>query len=146
MIDDTAPGRTANYKQEADLDLLGKTGPAPFGANPDDREWAPIGPAAGTMFAGTFDGNGKSIKNIYIHKTGSSTPDSYLGLFGWVSGTVRNVTLQTGAITGHAWIGGVAGRLSGGAIIDCVNGATVTGRNYPTGGNYATTLPKLWFE
>ncbi len=56
-----------------------------------DEAWTPIGNGTGKAYKGTFDGQGYTIRNLYV--TGS-TPMDY-GLFGTVyGGTVRNVTVE----------------------------------------------------
>jgi len=56
-----------------------------------------IGESEATFFAGTFDGNGKTIKNYYISDTfinqSTYTPDfmPYIGLFGFVAATTSAV-------------------------------------------------------
>ncbi len=57
--------------------------------------WTPIGLSEDVTFQGSFDGNGKTIKNLKCYAT-AKTSDTYAGLFGYVkgSGTFKNVTLQ----------------------------------------------------
>jgi hypothetical protein len=95
---------SGTYKQEADLDLMGLT-------------WNPVGP-----FAGTFDGNGKSIHNLSV-----TLPNS--GLFGLVAdlGTVENVHIRSGLSTS----GGIVGT-NNGKVDACSNAAAITG--YGPGG------------
>ncbi len=71
-------------------------------------------------FAGTFDGNGKSVRNLYI-----SNSEHLAGLFGSVaeSGEVRNVTVY-GTVSGMR-AGGIAGDLSG-RIVNCTSYVNVS--------------------
>lgn len=57
-------------------------------------------------FEGTFDGNGKKIKNLKIYRLQEN-----VGLFGDVryDGKVKNLTVQ-GEITGGSYTGGIAGK------------------------------------
>ena len=73
-------------------------------------------------FSGTFDGNGHTVSGIRINKEGSSDADSYLGLFGTVRGTVKNVNLSNAHITGYAYVGGLVGYIEGGTVMNCVTG------------------------
>jgi len=60
--------------------------------------WTPIGltgDAAG--FQGTFDGNGKTISNLYIDLTAERKYQS-AGLFGSVHGTVKNFTVKNATV------------------------------------------------
>ncbi|WP_052299735.1 GLUG motif-containing protein [Treponema primitia] len=111
------------YKQEADLDLMG----APA------QQWTAIG-SYSARFTGTFDGGGWAIRNLYINSDGDQ------GLFGIVGGTVQNVHIASGSVTGGSSAGGVAA-YNDGTITACSNNATVTG-SYDAGGvaarNYST--------
>lgn len=53
------------------------------------HEWAPIGSGTTNIFRGTFDGNGHTIFNMNI--TNSQT---YVGLFGYMTGSVSNLVLE----------------------------------------------------
>jgi hypothetical protein len=95
-----------------------------------NEEWRPITDnTAHTSFYGEFDGAGKKISNLRV--TGSSGPR---GLFRGNSGTIRNVHLASGTVTGatNNYGGGVCGSNSG-QIISCSNGATVSA----SGASYA---------
>ena len=67
------------------------------------------------QFKGTFDGNGKTIKNLKIN----STEDNQ-GLFGVVGegGTVKNVLLENANVTGKDNVGAVVGYNNGGTVTD----------------------------
>ena len=53
--------------------------------------WTPIGQSS--AFSGTFEGNGKTISGLKVNTSGT-----YAGLFGQVSGTIKNLTV-TGSVT-----------------------------------------------
>ena len=74
-----ADNLSGNYKLGNDLDL------SDYGA------WTPIG--GSTAFSGTFEGNGKTIKGLTVN-----TSSQYGGLFGNVSGTVKNLNVK-GTVT-----------------------------------------------
>lgn len=88
---------TTTYTMTKDVDMKGVTVPS----------------AAG--FGGTFDGNGKTIKNL-----SASAP-----LFATLTGTVKNVTLE-GAFTPTGGTFGVLAGTSSGSIEGVTNKATVT--------------------
>ena len=95
----------------ADLDLTG-------------FRWVPIG-FGEAEFAGIFDGCGHTIRGLTIQK---KWPGNY-GLFGAVSGTIRNLTVagEIHNLAGdpHSAVGGIAGELSGGVIQNCAAEFTV---------------------
>ena len=101
------------YKQEAELDLM-------------NVDWEPLGAMdlGSLYFSGTFDGDGKKINNLRVNKT---TSDKYVGLFGFMSGTVKNVRIASGSVSGTINAGGVVGYNFGGSIIACYNGASIQG-------------------
>ena len=74
-----------------------------------ENNYTPIGNNS-YIFQGTFDGQGHTVSGIRIYRSGNSDPDSYLGLFGYNRGTVKNVTVSDARITGYAYVGGIAGR------------------------------------
>lgn len=64
-------------------------------------------------FAGTFDGNGFSIRGLNIDSN-----KRYEGLFGYNAGTISNLTIKNSNIKGGTGVGAIAG-LNGGLIIGC---------------------------
>ncbi len=131
----------------------------------EELSWTPIGNSDNNMYQGTFDGNGKIIKNLYINATSSNT-----GFFGYLDrGSTKNITFDnakvnstktdnTGILAGFAGYycmieniktlvncsvdgnmstGGIAGNANGN-IINCENRAVVKGTSYVGGvvGNY----------
>lgn len=125
-----------------------------------EKSWEPIGKYDyGYQYRGTFDGNGKTITNLYINASQNN-----VGLFGYTSeGTIKNLTFEyanvtntgvfTGILVGYAAgnaktsnlqnikisktcqmkggkeTGGIAGDLSYANAYNCVNYATVQGNN-----------------
>ena len=73
----------------------------------DDNGWIPIG-CEYNPFNGTFDGNNKVIKNLFIND-----PDmDCVGLFGCVdNGTIKNLGVENINIIGKDRIGGITGTL-----------------------------------
>ena len=89
-------------------------------------DWTPIGIDYNHQYTGTFDGNGKTITGLTV--TGS---DNYAGLFGYLSGTVKDVTLedvQIATTNSYGYAGGVAGYSFGGKIENCSVSGSVSDR------------------
>lgn len=84
-----------------------------------------IGGSPETPFAGVFDGNGFTISRINISSSGN-----YVGLFGYCSGTIKNLGLASGTITANstsdssAYVGALVGWLSG-TIDNCYSNVSV---------------------
>ena len=127
--------------------------------NLEEKSWVPIGNRNIVKYRGTFDGNGKTITNLYINA--SQTSQNNMGLFGYTyQSTIKNLTFEnanvtntqsnTGILVGKAgygstlqnikisktcqikggnYTGGIAGELDGNAY-NCVNYATVQGTQY----------------
>ena len=125
-----------------------------------ELSWTPIGNFAGNKYQGTFDGNGKTISNLYIINAASE----HLGFFGYAEkGSIKNITFDnakvkstvdhcTGILAGFEelciieniktlanclvegkdHVGGIAGRASG-DIGNCENHAMVNGANFVGG-------------
>ena len=91
-------------------------------------------------FKGNYDGGGHTISGIRIYKDGTSTSDCFLGLFGFNNGNVKRVNLADTRITGHKYIGGIAGCLGQiddyGIIEDCTVGADVCIHAVANGAQY----------
>jgi hypothetical protein len=86
----------------------------------------------GTAFTGVFDGNGFSILNLTIDTSGAG--NDYLGLFGKIgaSGQIKNLRLKNVSITSGSnsiYLGGLAGRTTGGTISNCFSTGAVTSGN-----------------
>ena len=125
-----------------------------------ELSWTPIGNFAGNKYQGTFDGNGKTISNLYIINAASSS----VGFFGYAEkGSFKNITFDnakvkstvdhyTGILAGFGelciieniktlancsvegknGVGGIAGMASG-DIGNCENHAMVNGANFVGG-------------
>ncbi len=110
--------------------------------NTDFYEWTPIGTSS-KKYTGTFDGRGHTISGLYCEKDETKDKfrsDVYIGLFGCLSGTVKNVGVEdsyfnvTGTgIAGRIDIGGVCGYNYKGTITNCYNSGTVSGTISGTG-------------
>ena len=135
-----------------DIDLSEFCHAADAATNTEELSWAPIG--NGKMYCGTFDGNGKMIRNLYINST-----FMFEGFFGYAkNGCIKNITFDnakvkntnkfgTGILTGGFEgtienikilancsvegtenTGGIAGG-GAGYISNCENRAMVNGTN-----------------
>lgn len=83
--------------------------------------------SASKPFSGTFDGNGHVIKGVKINRP----TEQYVGLFGYVTGTVKNVALVDADITGGYYTGGVAGYVASGATVtQCYTSSGVVRSKY----------------
>ena len=109
LTDGTEQNTSASAVLTADIDLSGET-------------WTPIG-SESTPYTGTFDGQGYTISGMTIENA-----ESYSGLFGNVTGTVRDFTV-TGSITitGDeivSRVGGAVGSLCTASVGGTVSGVT----------------------
>ena len=96
----------------------------------NNEEWTPIGTAENN-FTGTFEGTNKVISNLKI--TGSE----YVGLFGYIDGYVKNLSVKHAVISGNHWVGTIVGYGLGGEISGCsVSDATITVEPNGVSGNY----------
>lgn len=153
-------GVTAEAELIADIDLA-------------DYQWTAIGTNTSTkQFKGTFNGNGHSIKGLYINNS-----SQYQGLFGYANAaTITNLKVygevkarsMVGALIGYAtgacvfdrlenhaavtatdassYAAGILGRANTATVslTNCANYATISGTNY-VGGilNYYTTAANM---
>ena len=78
-----------------DIDLSEFCHAADAATNTEELSWDPIG--NGRMYCGTFDGNGKTIRNLYINST-----IMYKGFFGYAnSGSIKNITFDNAKVKGN---------------------------------------------
>ena len=91
--------------------------------------WIPIG-GTSNPFRGNFNGNNKTIKGMKVER---STED-YNGLFGYSTGSIRNLQIAKATVNGNTYTGALCG-FNRGTIVHCsaVEG-TVTGAANYTGG------------
>lgn len=152
-------------KLTADIDLKDFCHAADASQNLEELSWVPIGKNIERNYKGTFDGNNKTITNLYINAT-----QKFMGLFGCTDqSTIKNLTFEyanvtntqdiIGILVGYAntstlqnikisetcqirgnYTGGIAGILDGNAY-NCVNYATVQGKEKVGGlfGSYQKT-------
>ena len=73
-----------------------------------NERFMPIGTSA-RVFAGTFEGNAKTISNLTINRPTMN----FAGLFGYNKGTIEGVTIDNLTINGNSYVGGIAGYNNG---------------------------------
>ncbi len=91
-LDETTSGY-ADYQSGAGFD--------PIGGSPGE---------GGIPFTGVFDGQGHTITGLFINQP----LEDYVGLFGYVDGgqaQIRNVKFTSINVTGHNFVGGLAGMI-----------------------------------
>ena len=105
----------------------------------DGQGWIPIGVDSNKNFTGIFDGNGHTIKGLYVNIDNiDAVYYIYASLFGNNQGTIANLGMLDSSITvssiyyGGAYAGGIAGANSG-TIKNCYNTGNIDG-NYGAGG------------
>ena len=150
---------SASATLTADIDLAEFCHAADGIKYTEELSWTPIGNSS-NKYQGTFDGNGKTISNLYINVT-----SGYAGFFGYANegGCIKNITFDnakvkstnddyyTGILAGNAgscieyiktlatcsvegknYVGGIVG-MAKGNISNCENHAMVKG-SYTVGG------------
>ena len=108
-----------------------------------DADWAPIGSGNPNMrFAGTFLGNKHTISNLNVKN------QAVAGLFGYLTGEVRDLKVEVDTIANATYAGAVCGAMDNGKIANCTTlggeifGAayTVATDHYGTGGIAGVSL------
>ncbi|OYP70058.1 GLUG motif-containing protein [Prevotella sp. P2-180] len=155
--------KTACARLEADIDMRTVCHPADESNGVAELSWEPIS-KEDTYWEGTFDGNNKTISNLYI-----KTSSKYSGLFGEIlvlvdvnssikdiifenvkitstnefSGVlagyakktdISGITVNSGSINGTHNVGGIVGLSYDTNISNCVNRIPIVGSNNYIGG------------
>ena len=90
-------------------------------------EWTPIGIDEAHGYNGIFNGGGYNIAGLYTSST-SGDSGKNIGLFGYVnSGTVTNTVVLDGKISGIENVGGIAGYVKSGSILNCAVDSEISG-------------------
>lgn len=101
------PTLTGNYILRNDIDWTASQG---------TTAWQPLG-SKSVPFAGMFDGNGYSISNLNIDGSTMS------GMFGYLTGEVRNLTIHNASLStsirDEVYSGIIAGYIDNGSISAC---------------------------
>ena len=89
----------------------------------DGKGFLPIG-FEDTVFAGSYNGQGYSINNLYINRPSTT----YVGLFGYVkNGDIKNLGIFNCEITGRGRIGGLVGEAEQSTVSNCYCSGTLSG-------------------
>ena len=85
---------SASATLTADIDLVEFCHAADAATNTKELSWDPIG-NSDNKYQGTFDGNGKTISNLYINVT-----SGYAGFFGYANegGCIKNITFDNAKV------------------------------------------------
>src|SRR5574344_269104 len=138
MNSGTSSYLSARYILESDIDLnpgitIAQDGKCTdsSGAAASPCEWTAAGSET-ARFTGVFDGNGHTVRGVYIDKPGSD----YQGLFGVIGsgGEIKDLTVKESFIRGDRNVGGVCGQNDGGTITNCTGSGTVTSTGDYAGG------------
>jgi hypothetical protein len=126
--DETHKAASVHYRLVTDIGLT----------TSEEENWPPIGSDNVNSFKGNFDGNGKTISNIRVNRPS----EEYNGLFGYVSGTIKNLGLINVKINGSSSTGGLAGSLFSATVSNCyvtgeVKSAPTAGRTINSTGGLA---------
>ena len=131
-------GGCVGYELANPLDFLD---PASYASNSVNTEWTDgggwsriqsVGTSKPLPYQAVFDGNGHTISNLFIYRTGSE------GLFYFIgsSGSIMRTGLEGVDVTGMGWVGGLAvlnrGTISDSYVTGLVAGIAVT-KNPETG-------------
>ncbi len=88
--------------------------------------WEPLGDSGPNPFRTTFEGNNRTISNLFINVAGNS--DNYIGLFGQLGGaTVTRVHLVGAKVTGNNDVGALVGHITRGTVSHSSSSGTVSG-------------------
>ena len=103
----------------------------------EEKSWMPIGNRNIIKFRGTFDGNGKTITNLYINA--SQTSQNNMGLFGYTyQSTIKNLTFENANVTNtQSNTGILVGKAGNGNTLQNIkisNTCQIKGGNDFTGG------------
>ncbi|MHC4169117.1 MAG: GLUG motif-containing protein, partial [Planctomycetota bacterium] len=93
---------------------------------PSEIRWAHVPQIYCRPFRGNFDGNGQTIRNLFIESEGEWA--AYIGLFGCNEGQVRNINLENINVSGSSLVGGLTGSNQG-TITACSISGSITGQS-----------------
>ena len=86
---------------------------------------SPIGSNWKVFFAGVFDGNSHIVRNVVINMPSGV----HTGLFGFSSGQIRKLGVESVGITGGDSVGGLVGYNNDGVISNCYTTGAVNGNS-----------------
>ena len=114
-----------------DIDLSEFCHAADAATNTEELSWDPIG--NGRMYCGTFDGNGKTIRNLFISSTSNE-----IGFFGCAADCrIKNITFDNAKVKGNDNCStGILAGYAGSCVIENIKttGSCSVEGKYETGG------------
>ena len=114
-----------------DIDLSEFCHAADAATNTEELSWDPIG--NGRMYCGTFDGNGKTIRNLFISSTSNE-----IGFFGCAADCrIKNITFDNAKVKGNDnYSTGILAGCAGSCVIENIKttGSCSVEGKYETGG------------
>ena len=118
---------SASYKLTASINMAGCTWTRGIGTS-------------GVPFTGNFDGSGRTISNLSVVGSASA---SGLGLVGYLSGSISNITLASPTVTGGTGndYGGLVGKVNAsGSVSDATLTSVSVSGGQQTGGALGSTV------
>ncbi len=123
QLDEVRNDLTAYYILNNNIDM----NVAPYNTG---SGWVPIGIFLTTDFTGNFNGNGKTIANIFINRPSTTG----VGFFGSINGaTISNLAITGAAITGDSYTGGLMAYGLNSIISGCYVKGAIVGTTYVGG-------------
>ena len=121
-LDSTGCGDGSGVTSCSGYELVADISLATYADADGGKGWQPLGHdtgddlgCQGDAFEGTFEGNGWTISNLSISRSGQDC----VGLFGHIAqnSEIRNLTLRAEAVIGKARVGGLVGSGNGARIV-----------------------------
>lgn len=93
-------------------------------------DWTPIGgTATSTAFKGSFDGQGHTVRGIYVNTTAT-----YKAFFGYTTNaTIKNLTVEGDVISTANYAAGAVAYANGSTVKNVINKVKVSGKQYVGG-------------
>jgi hypothetical protein len=136
QLDAVRNNLTHNYILLNDITLTGET-------LDSEKGWTPIGDSEANSlseangFSGIFNGNYHKITGLFIDITSYDSENySFIGLFGYLTGTVKNLGVEIGEVgikfssASGSYVGGIAGRVNYGTIKNSYTKGDITSYSF----------------
>ncbi len=94
----------------------------------NNAAWTPIGQTGATEFKGVFDGQGYTIKNLYVDNSAYTDEHTSSGLFGWAESgvTIKNVNIDGATVKGNHNVAALVGYTYSAKVSNChISNATI---------------------
>lgn len=94
-------------------------------------DWIPIGGSkSSTAYQGTFEGDGHTVRGLYIHNE-----NTYQALFGYIKDSHISGITVTGEVSAKQYVAGIVAYMGTKTFVDrCANLAHITGKSTYVGG------------